>query len=168
LAAFEPHRSAAPLAAVGIACLGLVPVLGGPDHLLHWAVTGLVLVFSAWLWTRRRRDQPPAGLGRVEAPAARLAGRVTLGVCAVVAAIVAVIFGARLHSGGNVALLSWSLPAASLAWVTSLGLKAWQHREPEVAPAAPSDRPSRRPPNWDAAASAKSPQSSPPNRHVSA
>ena len=29
-----------PLAAAGIICLALVPTLGGPDHPLHWAVTG--------------------------------------------------------------------------------------------------------------------------------
>ena len=127
-------------------------------------------MLGALLWARRRVSGPEAQLERVEVPAARLAGRATLGVCAVSAGLVAVIFGARLRSGGSFGPLSLGMPLVSLVWVASLGRKAFRHRELAVElPPAASERPSRRPPSWDAGPSSKPSQSGgSSNRHVSA
>jgi len=168
LLALEPFRSARPLAAVGIACLGLLPTLGAPERPLHWAVTGGLLLFVALLFARHRFGRQELPLGRVDEPAARAAGRTVLMVTVVIGAIVAVIVGARLRSGGGIGLLSLAMPAVGLGWLASLGLKAGRHREPALEPAATSDRPSRRPPNWEPAASAQASQAGSPNRHVSA
>jgi len=126
-------------------------------------------VVASLLWARQRVSGREARLERVEVSAAQLAGLTTLGVCAVVGAIVAVIFGARLRSGGSVGPLSLGMPLVSLAWVASLGRKALRHRELAVEPpVAASERPSRRPPSWDAGPSSKPSQGGgSSNRHVS-
>jgi hypothetical protein len=149
-------------------CLGLVPMLGDPARPLHWAVTAGMVAFGGLLGARHRLGRTTSQLGRVDETSARSAGRVTLVVCALIAAAVAVIFGARLRSGGSIGLLSLGMPFIALVWVSSLGLKAWRHREPAPEPAGLSDRPSRRPPSWDAVPSAKPGQSGSPNRQVSA
>jgi hypothetical protein len=142
-------------------------MLGDPQRPLHWAMTGGLFGFGVLLWTRHRLGQGESQLQRVDEPAARSAGRTTLVVCAIIAALVGVIVGAQLRSGGSIGLMSLGMPLVSLAWLASLGLKAWRHREPAPEPAAVSDRPSRRPPSWDAASSPKPGQSS-SNPQVSA
>jgi hypothetical protein len=168
LLASEPFRSAGPLAAIGIACLGLIPTLGGPERPLHWAMTGGLLLFGVLLFARHRFGRQKTPLGRVDEPAARAAGRTVLVVSAVIGALVAVIVGARLRSGGSIAALSLAMPAVALGWLASLGLKAARHREPALEPAATSDRPSRRPPNWEPTSGAQASQAGSSNRQVSA
>lgn len=147
-----------------------MPLLGGlrQPAPAHFALAGGLFAFGALLWTRQRLGKRPASLAPVAVAAARLAGGATLGVCVAIGAIVLVIFGARLRSGGSFGALSVGMPVVALAWLASLGRKAWRHREPIAEDAAPSERPSRRPPSWDAAAGAKASQRGSSNRQVSA
>jgi threonine/homoserine/homoserine lactone efflux protein len=156
-----------PLAAAGIVCLGLVPTLGGPDQPQHWAVTAGMVGFGVLLWVRRRLRGPEGALQRVPQKAAREAAKALTIICGVVAALVGVIFGARLHSGGSISALSLALPAAGLCWLAVLAFQVWRYREPANDAPATGDRPSRRPSSWG---SLSTPRSSrpPPDSHVSA
>jgi hypothetical protein len=159
-----------PLAAAGIVCLGLVPILGGPDRPLHWAMTVGIVGFGSLLWARRRLRGPEGRLSKVPSGAARQAGRNLLSIGAVVATLVGVIVGFRLHSGGAMSALSLVLPAAGLTWVAVLGLQVLRHREPAAESSSASDRPSRRPPPRDTRAKAASTSShpGPPDQRISA
>ena len=162
-------RSPAPLASVGIICLGLLPTLGGPDQPLHWAMTagmtgfGLLFAFRH----RLRRDQPPlAALSQTEA---RRAGGAVLWVSGVIAAIVLVIVAHQLLSGGPTSAFSVGLPIVGLWWLGSLGLKARRFRAPAVDdPATLVDRPSRRPPTWERLTPPDGRPPGGPGRHASA
>jgi hypothetical protein len=166
LSASKPSRSAVPLAAAGIVCLGLVPTLGGPDLPLHWAVTAGMVGFGVLLWVRRRLRGPEPALQPVPQKAARQAAQALSIIVGVVTVLVGVIFGARLHSGGSISALSFALPAG-LCWLALLSFQVWRYREPGNEATATGDRPSRRPSSWD---SLSTPRSSrpPPDRHVSA
>jgi hypothetical protein len=169
LSASDPFRSAAPLAAVGIACLGLLPTLGGPDRPLHWAMTAGMVGFGALLWARRRLTRREGALAGVPAHAARHAGRTVLLISAVSGSLVLIIILAQVRRGGSVGVLSLALPALGLTWLVSLGLKALRHRDPIADAPAPNDRPSRRPPaNRDSHPSPKSGQDNAATRQVSA
>jgi hypothetical protein len=157
-----------PLASAGIACLGLVPVLGGPERPSHWAVTVGMVGFGGLLWARQRLTRREGALARVPARAARNAGRTVLLVCAVVSAIIAVVVLTRLREGGGIGLLSLAMPGAGLLWLTSLGLKTQRHRDPAADAAPANDRPSRRPPRRDALPKPKSGQGSPSSERASA
>ncbi len=157
-----------PLAATGIICLGLVPVIGGPEQPLHWAMTAGVVGFGALLLVRRLLRGPEAALRRVPPEEARHAGRTLFVVCGFVGGLVALIVGARLRGGEPPAAWSVMLPVLGLAWLGTLALQVWHHREHSVVSESVGDRPSRRPANWDASASRKPSPSSPPDRHVSA
>ena len=164
----ESFRSATPLAASGIICLGLVPTLGGPESSMHWATTAGMVAFGALLWARHRLRAPERPPAWVTEAAARRAGRAVLALCGIIAALMGVIVGARLRAGGGISALSMALPLASLAWVAGLGIKIYRHREAEPPAEAVADRPSRRPPSWDGVPSPKPSQPSGPNRQVSA
>lgn len=168
LSASQPSRSAAPLAAAGIICLGLVPVLGGPEQPLHWAVTAGMAGFGGLLWARRRLRGAEAPLAPISKQAARTAGRILLAVVGVIALLVAVIVGFRVHSGQGMSALSLAVPGLGLAWLVTLSVQMLAHREPP-AEAGPSDeRPSRRPPNWEARHNRKSQNPAAPDRQVNA
>jgi hypothetical protein len=165
-----PLRSATPLAASGIVCLGLVPTLGGPERSLHWATTAGMVAFGVLLLTRHRLRPPVGELERVAEPAARRAGRAVLVLCGIIAALMGVIVGARLRSGGSIGLLSMAMPLAGLGWLFHLGIKTHRHRAGPlpIDTAQPTDRPSRRPPSWDGTPGQRPSQTPPPNRQVSA
>ncbi len=145
-----------------------MPTLGGPAQPLHWAVTAGMVGFGVLLWARRRLRGPEAALQRVAPEAALHAGRVLFIVCGAVGVLVALIIGARLHSGEPLSALSITLPLLGLAWLATLGIQAWYHREPRAESAPTGDRPSRRPVSWDASAAPKPSPSTPPDRHVNA
>jgi hypothetical protein len=170
LSASEPFRSAAPLAAAGIVCLGLIPILGGPDRPIHWLMTVGIAGFGGLLWARHRLRGSKLPLLRAPDRTVHRAGRVLLAVCGVIATLVDVIVGFRLHSGESLAALSLLLPLAGLVWLAIIALQALLYREPAAESVSTGDRPSRRPPNRDALAKAQSPSShpGPPNPHVSA
>jgi hypothetical protein len=154
----EPSRSAAPLAAVAIQCLGLVPTLGGPDRPLHWAMTAGMVGFGALLLVRHRLQRREGPLPDVPAPVAREAGRAFFITLAVIALLLTGFFVVRWNPHGSTALLSLALPAAGLAWLTAIGLRVRRHgaEAPAAEAAAIADRPSRRPSNWDALSNAGS------------
>jgi hypothetical protein len=167
LSVSEPSRSAAPLAAAGIICLGLVPILGGPDRPLHWAMTTGMVGFGVLLAARRRLHGFEGPLQRVPVGMPQRAGRAVLGVAGVIAALVIGIVAFRVRSGAPISALSVVLPGAGLAWVALLGFQALRHREP--ATEAAEERPSRRPPNREqVSAQSTSGRSGPPDRHASA
>jgi len=155
-----------PLAAVGIVCLGLVPVLGGPDRPLHWAMTAGMVGFGSLLWARRRLTGKEAPLSYVSPEAARAAGRAVLLIAAVIAALVAGIVSLRVHSGLGMSGLSLLLPALGLAWLAFLGVQILRHRaSSDTAPS--TDRPSRRPARQEGRAATPSTHPEPPDRRVS-
>ncbi len=168
LSAYQPHRSAVPLAAAGIVCLGLVPMLGGPARPLHWAATAGMVGFGVLLWARRRLRGPEGAAQRVAPEAPHRAGRSLFIVCGVVGALVALIIGARFRSGEPLGLLSITLPLLGLTWLATLAFQVWHHRDRPAESAPTGNRPSRRPVSWDASTSRKPSPSSPPDRHVNA
>jgi hypothetical protein len=168
LSASQPFRSAVPLAAAGIICLGLVPTLGGPEQPLHWAVTAGMAGFGVLLWARRRLRGAEGPLPPISKPAARAAGRILLGVVGVIAVLVGVIVGFRVRSGEPMSALSLTLPALGLAWLVTLSVQMLAHREPPAEGAAPDERPSRRPPNWEALPNRKSQNPAAPERQLNA
>jgi hypothetical protein len=170
LSASEPFRSAVPLAAAGIVCLGLVPTLGGPERPIHWIMTAGMVGFGALMWARHRLRGPKVPLLRAPNHAVHQAGRVLLVVGGTITALVGSIVGFRLQSGGSIGALSLVLPGAGLVWVAVIALQALRYREPAAEPPTTGDRPSRRPPNRDPLAKPQSTSSrpGPPDRHVSA
>jgi hypothetical protein len=168
LSAFQPFRSAVPLAAAGIICLGLVPTLGGPERPLHWAVTAGIAGFGALLWARRRLRGADGPLQPLSTHAARAAGRTVFVVIGVITVLVGVIIGFRVHSGHDMSALSLALPGLALAWLVTLGLQMRLYREPTAGTALAEERPSRRPPNWEALPNRKSNNPSAPDRQVNA
>jgi hypothetical protein len=89
--------------------------------------------------------------GRLSAlESSRKAARALFWVVAVVGVLVAFIVGFRWQSGREMSALSLVLPALALAWLTLLGVQVRRHRgaSAELNPSA--ERPSRRPPQWDA------------------
>jgi hypothetical protein len=168
LSASQPFRSAVPLAAAGIICLGLVPILGGPDQALHWAVTAGMAGFGVLLAARRRLRGAEGPLPPISREAARAAGRVLLGIVGVIAVLVGVIVGFRVHSGEPISALSLALPGLGLAWLLTLGAQMLAHREPPAEGVAADERPSRRPPNWEALPNRKSQNPAAPDRQVNA
>jgi hypothetical protein len=166
LSASQPFRSAVPLASAGIICLGLVPTLGGPEQPLHWAVTAGMAGFGGLLWARRRLRGPEQALPPISKQAAQAAGRVLLAIVAVIAVLVGVIVGFRVHNGQPISALSLALPGLGLAWLVTLGVQMLAHREPSGEGVAPEERPSRRPPNWEALPNRKSQNPAAPDRQV--
>jgi hypothetical protein len=170
LSVSEPSRSAVPLAAAGIICLGLVPTLGGPDRPLHWAMTTGMVGFGALLWARRRLRGAEGPLQPVTRGAAQRAARALLVIGSILTALVGVIVGFRLHSGAPVGVLSVALPALGLAWLFVLAVQTLRHREPAADPLTLGERPSRRPPNREQVSKPQSPSghAGPPDRHANA
>ena len=168
LSASQPFRSAVPLAAAGIICLGLVPTLGGPEQPLHWAVTAGMAGFGVLLWARRRLRGAEGPLSPIPKQQAHAAGRILLGVIGVIAVLVGVIIGFRVHSGEPMSALSLTLPGLGLAWLVTLSVQMLTHREPPAEGTAPEERPSRRPPNWDALPNRKSQNPAAPERQLNA
>ena len=80
----------------------------------------------------------------------RKAARALFLVTAVVGILVAIIVGSRWRSGGEISALSVVLPVLALAWLTLLGAQVRRHREPAAEATPNAERPSRRPPQWDA------------------
>lgn len=163
----EPLRSAVPLASVGVILLGLVPVVGGPDNPLHWAMTAGMVGFGALLRARHSLRRAEGPLAQVPVPVARQVGRayfITLGVIAVLATgIMATRWG--LHF--RVSPLSVSLPVVGLLWLGLIGLRVRRHGLPAPQVELPADdRPSRRPSNWDALSSSGSGASKAASSHI--
>jgi hypothetical protein len=90
--------------------------------------------------------------------------------CGIIASLVGVIVVARLRSGGSISALSLAMPLTGLGWLGLLGIKILRlHVAPLAAePPAVSDRPSRRPPNWDGVPGPKPSQRPRPDRQVNA
>jgi hypothetical protein len=151
-----------PLAAVGIGCLGLVPTLGGPDRPLHWAMTAGMVGFGALLWTRHRLGKREGALRPVRRTDALRAARTVVIICGVIGLLMAGIVASRWHSGGSIAWLSVAMPLATLAWISTIGLRAQRLGNGQTEGATSSERPSRRPPGLEALASATARPSSPP------
>lgn len=168
LSASQPFRSAVPLAAAGIICLGLVPTLGGPEQPLHWAVTAGMVGFGILLWARRWLRGAEGPLPPISKPAARAAGRILLAIVGVIAGLVGVIVGFRVHAGQGMSALSLALPGLGLAWLVTLSMQMLLHRAPPAEGAASDERPSRRPPNWDALPNRQSQNPGAPDRQVNA
>jgi hypothetical protein len=112
---------------------------------------------------KRLSDSEPL---RTEAARARNVGHVVLGVCGAIALMVLVIVGARLRSGGSMAPLSLAMPAVALAWLAVVGLRTLP-RQVQVAPTA-GERPSRRPPRFEAGAAPRTDRPSDSGRHANA
>jgi hypothetical protein len=164
-----PFRSAVPLAAAGIACLGLTPTFGGPDRPLHWAMTAGMVGFGALLWGRHRLRGREGELEAIPAQSAVLASRALLAITAFCAVICCAIIGSRVYAGKSLAALSVLMPAVGLAWLGWLGWKMRQLRPAPVEAASASDRPSRRPPKRDSLTPPLSSQGdAASNRHASA
>lgn len=85
---------------------------------------------------------------------------------AVIGALVAVIVGARWQSGLEMSALSVVLPALALAWLTLLGVQVRRHRGTATEQGSSTERPSRRPPQWDglAGSNRKSNHPGPPDQ----
>lgn len=163
-----PFRSAVPLAAAGIACLGLTPTFGGPDRPLHWAMTVGMVGFGALLWGRHRLTSREGDLEPVPAESAVLAWRALSAITVFCSAICCVIIGSRVYAAKPLAALSVVMPAVGLTWLGLLGWKIRQLRLVAVESPATTDRPSKRPPKRDSLAPPLSNQGdSASNRHAS-
>jgi hypothetical protein len=124
--------------------------------------------FGGVLAARRRLHGFEGPLQRVPVGMPQQAGRALLGVSGIIAALVLVIVGFRVHSGGAISALSLALPGLGLAWLAQLGFQTLRHREPALDSPAAGERPSRRPPSRDQVSNAQSTRPGPPDRHVSA
>lgn len=100
----------------------------------------------------------------------RRAARALFLIVATVSLAVAVIVGFRWQSGLEISALSLALPVLALGWLTLLGVQVQRHREPTAEAGPSAERPSRRPPQWDALPNAnrKSNHPGPPGGQVSA
>jgi len=169
LSGSEPFRSAVPLAAAGIACLGITPTLGGPDRPLHWAMTAGMVGFGALLWLRPRPNRAEGPPLDVPGPSAAHASRALLVITALSAAICCGIVASRAFAGKPIAALSLLMPAIGLGWLTWLGIKMQKLSRAAPGSTAASDRPSRRPPKRDSMTPPRpNPGDTGANRHVSA
>lgn len=133
-----PARSAIPLAAAGIVCLGLVPVLGGPDRPLHWAMTAGMTGFGLLLLVRRRLQRREAPLAAVAAPVVRSAARAFFITVGVIALLVTLLLALRLDPRSPTTALSLALPALGLVWLGLIGLRVLRHRPPLPQAEAPA------------------------------
>jgi hypothetical protein len=161
LSATDPPRSALPLAAVGIACLGIVPVFGGPDRALHWAMTAAMVGVGVLLWSRHRLSLREGPLRPVAPEDARRAGKAVLLVCGVVALLVLGIIALQWRRGGQLGGLSLAMPLVALVWVATLGVRSLRHGDPSP-PGLGKDRPSWRPSKIDGLPSTTQRPSQPP------
>lgn len=125
-----PARSAIPLAATGIICLGLLPVLGGPDRPLHWAMTAGMVGFGMLLLVRRRLQRREGPLAQVEAPVVRSAARAFFITVGVIALLITGLLVVRLNPHSPTTVLSLALPALGLGWLSLIGLRVLRHRPP--------------------------------------
>ncbi|HVY27107.1 MAG TPA: hypothetical protein VHB79_11175 [Polyangiaceae bacterium] len=135
----EPARSAVPVAAAGIICLGLVPTLGGPDLPLHWAMTAGMTGFGLLLLVRRRLQRREAPLALVEPSAVRQAARAFFITVGVIGALIAGLLAVRMNPHSPTTALSLALPALGLGWLGLIGLRVLRHR-PAPAPAEASTK----------------------------
>lgn len=148
-----------PLAAVGIICLGLVPTLGGPDRPLHWAMSAGMVGFGVLLRVRHRLERREGPLREVPASVARRAGRSMLATVGVIATLVGGVLLARWTPHSPAAPLSLAMPLVTLAWLAAIGWRVVRHGAISTTEAAAlTDRPSRRPPNWDALSAGSHPR----------
>ena len=145
-----------------------MPTLGGPEQPLHWAVTAGMAGFGVLLWARRRLRGAEEPLPPLSKQAARAAGRIMLGLVAVLAVLVAVIVGFRLHSGQSMSALSLIMPGLGLAWLLILAVQMLALRAPLADAASSDERPSRRPPNWEPLPNRTSQNPAAPDRQVNA
>ena len=134
----EPARSAVPLAAAGIICLGLGPTLGGPDRPLHWAMTAGITGFGLLLLVRHRLRRREAPLAPVEPSAVRQAARVFFITVGLIGVIIAGLLAVRLNPHSPTAVLSLTLPALGLGWLGLIGLRVLRHRPAAAVAEAPA------------------------------
>lgn len=157
-----------PLAAAGIACLGLVPTLGGPDRPLHWAMTAGMVGFGALLFVRHFLARREGALRPVATVDAARAARALLVITAISAALVVGIVALQWRRGGDIGLLSLTMPLVGLLWLGSIVVRSRRHR---VDPAADlvERSSSLRPAKLDAVGSPSQRPSRPPtDRRISA
>jgi hypothetical protein len=155
-----------PLAAVGIACLGLVPALGGPDRPLHWAMTIGMVGFGVLLWARHRlvKVKRERALPPIATADAQHAGFALLLITAISGLLVLGIVFLQWQRGGPIGWLSLAMPFVGLLWLASLALQARRYKSADVA-----ERPSLRGPKLDALGTPSQRPSRPPtDRRLSA
>jgi hypothetical protein len=154
---------------VGIACLGLVPILGGPDAPLHWFMTAGISGLGVLLWVRHRlyqREQPLAALSVAEA---RRAGRYLFIITGISGVLAAGISALWLVGGGKPLAVSLVLPAVGLVWLLWLGVKVSRAADQSPAVAAEEAQLTRPSPSgWEARPSQAPGARSGPNRQVNA
>ncbi len=162
----ETPRSAWPLAAAGITCIGLIPALGGPDAPLHWFMTAGITGLGLLLGLRHRLYQREAALTSPTAAEARRTGRHLLLIAAICTVLASGIMAMWLVGGGKPLAVSLVLPAIGLAWVTWLGFKVLRLSEQPITPVAEEAAP-RSSAGWEPRPS-QAPSTRSPNRQVSA
>jgi hypothetical protein len=164
----DPPRSALPLAAIGIACLGFVPTFGGPDRPLHWAMTAGMVGVGALLCARHWLSRREGALRPVASADARLAGKTVLIVCGISTLLVLGIVFLQWLRGGQLGAFSLAMPVAGLLWLATLGVQSLKHRD-AAAPEPGLDRPSRRSAKVEGLPSPSQRPSQPPtDRRISA
>ena len=124
--------------------------------------------FGGLLLVRHRVRGAEPALAEVDAAQAQRAGRTVLIITAILFLLVSIIVGARLVEGRPIAPLSWLMPTLGLVWRATLGLKAWRHPVAHPEPAAETERPSRKPPEWKQRPATPLPGQPRSDRHVSA
>lgn len=163
----EPNRSALPLAAAGVICIGLLPVLGGPAAPLHWFMTVGITGLGVLIAVRQRLQRPERPLAALRADDARRAGRSVLIIGALIAVLATGIIGLWVHAGGQPSALSLVLPALGVAWVLWLGVKILRVADVAVAPATEEALPARAS-TWEPRSSQAPSSRGGSNRQVSA
>ncbi|HEY6077732.1 MAG TPA: hypothetical protein VIW29_02965, partial [Polyangiaceae bacterium] len=139
----EPNRSALPMAAAAVTCIGLLPILGSPAAPLHWFMTAGITGLGILIGVRHRLQRPERPLAPLDANEARSVGRHLLIIGAAIAVIATVIIGLGVHAGGKPIALSLVLPALSVAWVFWLGFKLLRVADDAVTPATEDALPAR-------------------------
>lgn len=158
-----------PLAAAGIACLGLAPTLGGPDRPLHWAMTAGMVGFGALLFVRHRLAKREGALRHVAAAEAAQAAHALLVITAISALLVLGIVGLQWRRGGDIGLLSLAMPLVGLLWLGSLAMLSRRHAVGAAAADLVERSSAPRPPKLDALGSPSQRPSRPPtDRRISA
>ncbi len=123
---------------------------------------------GALLFFRHRLSRREGALLPVRPEDSRRAGKAVLGVCAISAALVLVIVVSQWRRGGELGLLSLTMPLLGLCWLATLGLQSLWHRN-AAAPSAAEALSARRGAQPSALPSASQRPSKPPtDRQVSA
>jgi hypothetical protein len=123
-----------------------------------------VSLSRAYVPRRLFANEPP----RSARAQARHAGRTLFIICGVIALIVAIVFGARLHTGGPIAPLSVALPVLGLSWLVVLAVQVSRYRPPVEAAPARHQHPSKRAPRFEPSSGVRADRPSDSGTHASA